>query len=181
MKRFTRQRGMTLVEVLATLVLFSVLITATSSVMGYIARVSAERQSAITAESALAAAADLIAADLDAWSAKHVSAADDDQAQGRLSVNASGFELRFPISEGREARTVAYRFDSSAGKLSRSDTYGQDSEPRTVLGDLDGFDPRVQGQEPSGRGQVFVIDLISRLAGNRSVSANLPLQEQRHG
>ena len=175
------QRGMTLVEVLAALALLSMLVAATSSLTSHIARVSADRQAESTARSALGATVDLIAADLDAWSAAHVSAADDDQAQGRLSVNAAGFELRFPISEGREARTIAYRFDSSAGKLSRSDTYEQDSEPRTVLGDLDGFDPRVQGQEASGRGLVFVIDLISRLAGNRSMSAILPLLEQRNG
>jgi prepilin-type N-terminal cleavage/methylation domain-containing protein len=170
--------GMTLVEVLAALALLSMLVAATSSLTGYISRVSAERQSAVTAQSALAAAADLIASDLDAWSAQHVSAADDDQAEDRLIVNAAGFELRFPNSEGRPARTIAYRFDSSTGKLSRSDALEQGSEPRTVLGDLDGFELRTDGQEASGRGQTFVVDLISRAAGNRSIAANLPPREQ---
>lgn len=178
MRRTTCQSGMTLVEVLAALALLSMLVAATSSLTGYIARVSAERQSAVTAQSALAAAADLIATDLDAWSAQHASVEDDDQAEDRLIVNAAGFELRFPESDGRAARTIAYRFDSLAGKLSRSDTLDEGREPRTVLGDLDGFEPRTEGQEASGRGQTFVIDLISRLAGNRSISVNLPQQEQ---
>ncbi|XOV76050.1 MAG: prepilin-type N-terminal cleavage/methylation domain-containing protein [Phycisphaerales bacterium] len=45
------QRGMTLVEVLASLALLSMLVAATSSLTGYIASVSADRQTEASARS----------------------------------------------------------------------------------------------------------------------------------
>lgn len=175
------QRGMTLVEVLAALALLSMLVASTSSLTGYVARVSADRQTEATARSALAATVDLIAFDLDAWSAAHASIEPDETDRPSVVTTFDGVEISFPTEENRPARTITYRFDELSGRLTRTDTVDDADQPRDLMGAVARFDVSVAASGgPSGEEQLL-IEVAIEQGIMRSVAVHLPPSEPNDG
>jgi type II secretory pathway component PulJ len=172
---------MTLVEVLAALALLSMLIAATSSLTGYIARVSAERQAEATVRSALGATVDLIAADLDAWSAAHAAIDQGESDRPSVVTTTDGVEIRFPAEEGQPTRIIVYRFDQPAGRLTRDDSADPIDQPRDVMGDLAAFDVSATEISRSGEDQVLLVEILATEGIGRSVTAYLPPVEGSDG
>ncbi|XHC25640.1 prepilin-type N-terminal cleavage/methylation domain-containing protein [Phycisphaerales bacterium ac7] len=175
------QRGMTLVEVLASLALLSMLVAATSSLTGYIASVSADRQTEASARSALGATVDLIAADLDTWSA--LRAAIDQVESDRPSVVATvdGVEILFPTDENRTARAITYRFDELSGRLTRADTMDESDQPRDLMGRIARFEVSVTETGGSSGDELLLIEIATEHGITRSAAVYLPPAEPRNG
>ena len=184
MRTADHQRGMTLVEVLAALALLSMLVAATSSLTGYIARTSAERQAEATVRSGMGAAVDLIPADLDAWSAALDSVESTDANGGErtpMVVTVDGVELEFPAEEGRPQRTIAYRFDEFTGRLTRVDSSDAIDQPRDGMGSLARFDVSLAEAGGSVGQEQLLIEISTEHGITRSIVVHLPPEEASDG
>ena len=180
MSTANNQRGMTLVEVLAALALLSMLVAATSSLTGYIARTSAERQAEASARSGMGATVDLITADLDAWIAALDSVESTDATGGErtpMVATANGVELEFPAEEGRPQRTIAYGFDELTGRLTRADSSDAIDQPRDVMGGLTRFDVSLAEAGGSDGEEQLLIEIATEHGITRSIAAHLPPEE----
>jgi len=172
---------MTLVEVLAALALLSMLVASTSSLTGYIARVSADRQAESVVRSALGATVDLIAADLDAWSAALTAIDQSERDRPSVVKTVDGVEIRFPTDENRPARAITYRFDELSGRLTRADTTDESDQPRDLMGRITRFEVSVTETGGSSGDELLLIEIATEHGITRSAAVYLPSSEPRNG
>ncbi len=181
MRASSRINGLTLVETLAALALLSMLVAATSALTSHIAGVSATRQSEARGHCAVTAASELIAFDLDDWSAACEKGEPTVPAHELITISPTEIELRYPKQGQQPNRTIRYRFDEVTGVLTRSDT--ENRTERIVIGELNRFKVTSAADQIIGSDtrSSITIQLTGSTGVHQVIAVRLPAAEPADG
>lgn len=183
MRMPTAHRGLTLVETLAALALLSMLVAATLALTSHIAGISTDRQSNARGHSAMVAAAELIAFDLDAWSVACENGTPTVLTREFITISPTEIEFRYPKQDQQTQRTIRYRFEEISGVLSRIDSADQNHPERIVAGDLKRFgifSTTDQSIHPDTL-QNIRIELADSTGARQVIVVRLPAEQHTNG